>query len=380
MRMLTAKYVTVLVFVLAIVMIGCDDDSSTNSNGNNGDPDPLTPEQVQDELEALVAGIDEEAIDCTAGYLLDPEANEDILDYFSENILMPIVEGDPISGYYGTWVDESGNGSDGYGVKHYHVVPTDAIKVILEGVDTLGNDLEGYLLVDDITVDIDTTGGAIDVTLEMDASINETTTGDNMAMSVSLEVTAQLAPEGSDELVEDLTLDFDISGNVCALEYSMEMTMDLDEGMDMSGWYNYENETVNYLVDVDFAPDTTITASIWTGSAQNPDLGIYLQMTPSAEDCLDGHITINGHQQAEIAATGCGTDTMMVYIVVQDEWVPADEIFADLIELLEDIEIPLATRMSAMARPIIGMADVPRTLTSRSVWTRGARRYSGVLD
>ena len=353
----------VLAAVFGVVLFGCGDDDDSPAGDDNDNEEPMTSEEVEEALAPLVTGLEEGAADCKAGYLLDTEMNADMLDFLMSEILMSVVSGQPVSAYYGTYQDLL-PGVEGEGVTKTASAPSNGVKAMLIGTDTLGAPLSGYLLLQNMVVEIDTVGG-LGADVQLVAKLHEDGSGDEVAIDLDLDLLATVDGEGS---LENLVATVDLSGNACDLFYGMDMDMDLSEGMDLVGWYRFEDLTVHYSLNAELQPDTTVTAHIWTGSSQNAGMHIALEGELGAtEDCLTGGVYYKGDKQGDIVSTGCGTEDLAVFIVVQGDSIPAEEVLGDLMDLIEGIENPIDL-MQRQAVTVTRLSDIPAQLPRRSFW------------
>ncbi|MFH1144080.1 MAG: hypothetical protein V1774_06020 [Candidatus Eisenbacteria bacterium] len=352
--------------LLGAVMLGCGDDKSPSSDDDD-DEGAMTAEELQAELMPLVSGMNETAADCSAGQVLDTEANADMFEYLMGEILAPVLAGQPAYQFYGTYQDQTA-GDDGTGVAKVSDAPYTGIKVLLVATDTLDSPITGYLLLSNVSLAtvIDTASGLVAVDLSVNAKLHEDQSGEEIVLNLeNLEVNAQTDEEG--ELL-DLDAELDLSGSACGLSYEIDMDLDLQEGMDLTGWYSYDGLTVNYAVAAHLQPDTALTAHIWTGPSQNPTVSVILEaQVGDSTGCLTGSINVRGTKQADIVSTGCGTDSLEVFLVVQGEQIPAEEVLGELLDLLEGIEIPTVF-MRNRAEGVYRMCSLPKHITHREFW------------
>jgi hypothetical protein len=356
----------VLAAVFGVVLLGCGDDDKSPTGDDDDNEEPMTSAEVEEALAPLVTGLEEGAADCKAGYLLDTEMNADMLDFLMSEILMNVVSGQPVSAYYGTYQDLL-PGVEGEGVTKTASVPTNGVRAMLIGTDTLGAPLSGYLLLQNMVVAIDSVqGGGASADVELVAKLHEEGSGDEIAIDLDLSLLATADGEGN---LEDLVATVDLTGNACDLFYGVDFEMTgLDDGMDLVGWYRYEDLTVHYSLNAELQPDTTVTAHIWTGSSQNAGMHILLEGELGAsEDCLTGGVYYKGDKQGDIVSTGCGTEDLAVFIVVQGDSIPAEEVLGDLMDLIEGIENPIGL-MRSQAVAVTRLSDLPAQLPRRSFW------------
>ncbi len=314
---------------VALLLGGCSDDDETTQPGNG--EEQMTAEQLMQEIEDVSAQASTGLTECQAGELLDPLANEDMLDYLERQMLPDMLLGTPLSAFYGTWDDTSASRDDGQGIARIAATPTDAVRLLLVATDSLGAPLEGHLTLNELDVEGDTLAGTFAMTF--DAALLETTTGDEAAFTLTMNAEGE-AVAGSG--LEAASLEMTSAGQMCAVAYSL--TISVEEGaISLSGFYEDEVR-VAYEVGLTMAGgDTLLTASIAVGSGAVPLVRVEIEAQPSDTDCVTGAVIIRGRQQAEIVATGCGTEEVQVYVVVDGEMLPAEEVFEELWAALEDL-------------------------------------------
>ncbi len=261
--------------------------------------------------------------------------------------LEAVMAGEDIAGYYGTYDDTSPSRQDGIGVERTLLVPNDAIKLLLVGSDSSGTALSGDLSVSNVVFEADTTAQTMAVAF---AGIVHESSGDTMEFDFNLSLEGEIDPEGD---ITDMEVNLAASGSVCALSYALFLEIDGQSNIAVSGHYQEDGNKVSFEVTANTTPpDTTTSMTIWVGPDSRPTVLVQMVANTSNENCVSGKIEVNGQKQADLVATGCGTEEMQVYAVVQGEQVPVEDVFDELNELLEelgllDIELPFGSFSAA---------------------------------
>ncbi len=321
----------VLVPVLVLVVLGCSDDDDKSTTPDNGN-EVLTPAEFTEEMQEVTTGATSGLMECKAGFLIDPIANADLFEFLQSEILPEVAGGGNPSEYYGTWDDTSPARDDGEGITRTATTPTDAVRLMLVGADTLGTPLNGDLTLEDVAIVVDTLNGVFEVAFG--AALHEYTTGDEAQVTLDLELVSD--PQGSGEL-EDVTVDLASSGSICDVEYDLDAALQ-DGAVTLSGWYQGQIK-VTYDVAVTMTEtDTTATATVSFGTTTPPRVRVMLAVNPDAPaDCVTGSVYVRGTKQADIVATGCGTEDVVAYMVVDGDSLLAEEVLGDLWDQIEGL-------------------------------------------
>jgi hypothetical protein len=323
MRSRWLRALCVLLPLVVLIAIGCSkDEKSTNPDNGGG---AMTSEEFIQEMDDVAERATAGLMDCQVGYLIDLEANADLFAFLQSEVLPAVAEGAGIAPYYGTWDDTSSSRSDGIGVVRTALTPANAVRLMLVGTDTLGTPLGGDLTLTSVSVDVDTVNNVYEVSF--DAALHEHASNDVAQVALSFQLIGN--PEGSGGL-EDFTLDLASSGSICDVAYDLNVAAQ-SGAITISGWYQDQIRVAYQVAITTTESDTTVTATISLGTGTPPRVRVAFTAHPGAtEDCLTGTVSVRGHKQADLVATGCGTDEMTVYLVVGADSLTAAEVLGDL--------------------------------------------------
>lgn len=331
MRNRWLRVAPLLVLAVVLVVYGCSkDDEKSTTPGNNDEV--LTPEQFTEEMQEVTSSATADLMDCKAVYLIDPMANADLFEFLQGEILPVVAGGGGLSEYYGTWDDTSSARDDGEGIARVDTTPTGAVRLMLIGADTLGTPLNGDLTLEGVTIVVDTLNGVFEVAF--DATVHESTTGDQAEIELDLELVVDQQGSGG---LEDITVDLASSGSICDVDYDLDVLAQ-DGAVAINGWYQGQIKVTYQVVVTTTETDTTVTATVSFGATTPPRVRVTLTANPDAPtDCVTGSVYVRGNKQADIVATGCGTDEMAVFMVVDGDSLPAEEVLGELWDQIEGL-------------------------------------------
>lgn len=321
MRDRRLRLLAVLLPLLVVVVLGCSQDEKSTQPGG----EDMTSAEFQQEMEAVMELTTADLMECRVAYLIDPVDNADLFEFLQTEILATVADGGDLAQYYGTWDDTSPDRSDGEGIARTLPTPANAVRLMLVGADTLGTPLSGDLTLTGISVEADTLNNVYEVSF--DAALREDASGDRAEVALALELIGD--PEGNGGS-GDFSLELTSSGSVCGVAYDLAVAADND-AVTASGWYQDQIRVGFQSTMLTAGADTSVTATITIGTGTPPRVRLTLAAHPGAqENCLEGSVFVRGRHQADIVATGCGTDEMAVFMVVDADSLPAAEVVGDL--------------------------------------------------
>ena len=324
-------------FSLAIALVffpGCGDEDDDNPTGPSGSTDTLDAEEILSEIENFAGSFEQIAESCPPMEFIGSLMDEAVMD---ENgallfFLLSLIETPDISTLYGTWqADTTGQIPQMILVDS---LPDNAVKLMMVGVDTLGNLLNGDLTIYNLTL------GETENGLDMDIDIAVHVEGYTDSLHLSVAGTIGMDAEG-----EISSADITISGNSCAVLFSL--TFETIDGTDMeiSGWYEIPSvDKVNFALSGDLLGEGEVgsgTFHIWTEAAPTFDLDMIF--SSDADTCITGEIEIDGNLAATIYATNCDEEEPDFWIVIDGviyDGAVYIESFLDLLGFIEDVEMP----------------------------------------
>jgi len=323
-----------LAFALAVSLFpGCggDDDGDKNPSGPNGPGDTLTTDQVLQEIENVLGSVQGAVEDCDpmvvlAGLGLPENLPEMGLLVLAIDSAMR-TDGD-LSPFYGTWQDTTPmRPLDG--AVRISPQPTDAVKIIVAGIDTLGNPVPGSIVLREFFAGEPTDSIRIDVSVHADGSPND---------SLRLRVRGELDASAGHGNVE-------VTGHSCGANWYFEIEMGGEDGEgEISGWYAYPGEPTLYF-EASGSVDTSLaegavegTVHLWT--TDDPSFDLVLTMVSDPDTCLDGTIKIDGSPEADIYMVNCDDEeAVAMYIVIDGHVFDAEELLGEMYEMLITLDL-----------------------------------------
>ena len=318
-----------------VLLLACSSDEA---------PSPTTPIDTGTDVDAAIDVIlrrpAAEVAGCRAGALLDAERNADLFAFLGDSLLGAAGDGDSLATFYGTYADTSASGSDGTGVARISKQPDDGIRLSLVGADSTGAPLTGSLTVDEITSSI--AEGSDTIEIDAGATIELVESGgDDIriegALTMIFENVSRTPPPGRGTGALQ-SVHFEGMGNVCALDYQIEVDWREDLAkLDIAGSYTLDVRVGFHVCafGADPAAVDSLTVDLWIGSEQNPLALATAAIDPAgAVDCVNGAVFTGGVRRADIFATGCGTDSLRIFVATDTDTIPIDGIFDGLFPMI----------------------------------------------
>lgn len=340
-----------LVFTLTLAFFpGCGGGDDDDNPGGPGDGDTLTTEEVLTTLEDLGGAFSTVYDDCQTTYIINGLLNLSGAGTLFAEILSGILTEDPefdMADYYGTW-DLDTSTVNPLDMALVDSIPTDAVKIMVIGVDTLG----GGNYPGDITIYDLLLGQDLD-TVYVHAALHEYGSGDSLAIALDGSLNTGM---------------LSISGNACGLTFQIDFELDqTDTSATISGWYDYPGDPKVYFeVSGDLSGDTTLTDAtgtihIWTTEAPTIDVTVNVVNDPA--NCVTGEIKINGQTEATIYATDCDTENPNIFVSIDGQTFTLEDLVGELYTIIMGIDpndLGGALKQGFALTPVVGKIQIER--------------------